>query len=75
MMVALFFSLEVSYVLRELKEREELRKFASIDDMPSESQLYEFLSRFSEEQIMNCVLGILNSLASHRKRGKAVILV
>ena len=75
MMIALFFSLEVSYVLRELKEREQLRKFAGIDDVPSESQLYEFLSRFSEEQIMNCVLGILNSLTSHRKRGKAAILV
>jgi len=75
LMIALFFSTEISYVIRELKERDELRKFAGIEEVPSEIQIYEFLSRFREEQMMNSVLGILNTLSSPRGRGKAFILV
>ena len=74
-MIALFFSEDISYVIRELKGREELRKFAGVEDVPSELQIYEFLSRFSEEQFMNCVLGILNTLSSGRKRCRTCVLV
>ena len=75
LIISLFFSTDISYVIKELKSKEELRKFAGVVNVPSEWQIYEFLSRFSEEQFMNCVLGILNSLSSPRKRGKACILV
>jgi len=75
LMIALFFSTDVSYVIRELKGREELRRFAGVVDVPSELQIYEFLSRFSEEQFANCILGILNTLSSVRKRCRACILV
>jgi len=74
-MIALFFSTDVSHVIRELKEREELHKFAGVVDVPSELQIYEFLSRFSKEQFMNCVRWILNTLSSGRKRYRACILV
>ena len=57
-MIALFFSTDVSYVIRELKEREELRRFAGVVDVPSEQQIYELLARFSNEQFINCVLRI-----------------
>jgi len=75
LMITIFFSTDVSYVIRELKEREELRKFAGVVNVPSELQIYEFLSRFSKEQFMNCVLWILNTLSSSRKRYRACILV
>jgi len=75
LMIAMFFSTDVSYVIRELKEKEELRKFAGVVDMHSELQIYEFLSRFLKEQFMNCVLWILNTLSSGRKRYRTCILV
>jgi len=74
-MMAMFFSTDISYAIMELKEMEELRKFEGVVDMPSELQIYEFLSRFSKEQYMNCVLRILNTLSSCRKRCRACILV
>jgi len=74
-MMVMFFSTDVSHVIRELKEREELHKFAGVVDVPSELQIYEFLSRFSKEQFMNCVRWILNTLSSGRKRYRACILV
>jgi hypothetical protein len=73
--ISLFFSKDISYVVSELKKREELRKFMGILDVPSEHQIYEFLGRFTEEQIMDCSLGILNTLCKPRKRGKAIIIV
>jgi len=75
LMIDMFFSTDISYVIGELKERKKLRKFAGVVDVPSELQIYEFLSRFSKEQYMNCVLWILNTLSSSRKRYRACILV
>jgi hypothetical protein len=71
--IALFFSKEISYVISELKKREEFRNFVGISDVPSEHQIYEFLSRFTEKQFMVAVLGILNSIC--KQRGKALIIV
>ena len=34
MLISMFFSVDVSYVLRELSEREELRKFVGVEDVP-----------------------------------------
>jgi len=53
---------------------EEIRKFVGVADVLSELQIYEFLSRFSKEQFMNCVLWILNSLSSGRKCYRSCIL-
>jgi hypothetical protein len=75
LMVAMFFQEDVSYVVSELKEREELRNFVKVVDVPSERQIYEFLARFTEEKFLECILGILNTISTPRGRGKTVILV
>jgi len=41
MIISMFFSVDVSYVLRELLEREELRKFAGVEDVPD--SFYRFM--------------------------------
>jgi len=73
--IAMFFSQEIAYVVKELKERKKLRNFVKIQEIPSDKQIYRFLSRFSEEQFVSITLGILNSLCCRRGRNKAKIIV
>ncbi|MCD6467299.1 MAG: hypothetical protein J7L10_05210 [Methanomicrobia archaeon] len=73
--IAMFFSQEVTYVVKELKERKKLKNFLKIQKIPSDKQIYRFLSRFSEEQFVSITLGILNSLCCRRRRNKIKIIV
>jgi len=50
MIISMFFSVDVSYVLRELLREEELRKFIGVEDVPD--SFHSFMSRFSENQIL-----------------------
>jgi hypothetical protein len=74
-LIAMFFSLEIAYVLRELETRKELRRFAGVIDVPSAKQVYRFLSRFSEEQFVEVVIKIVNTICSKRGKGKTTIIV
>jgi len=74
-LIAMFFSQEISYVIKELKQRKKLRNFAKIQEIPSDKQIYRFLSRFLEEQFVSITLGILNSLCCRRGRNKIKIIV
>jgi len=73
--IAMFFSQDIAYVVRELKQRKKLMNFAKIQEIPCERQIYRFLSRFSEEQFVSITLGILNSLCCRRGRNKIKIIV
>jgi len=42
MIISMFFCCDVSYVLDELKAREELRKFAGVLDVPSSDDFLSF---------------------------------
>ena len=41
--IAMFFSLDISYVVNELTKREELRRFAKVVDVPDVEYIYRFL--------------------------------
>jgi len=72
-LVAMYFSLDISYVVRELKEREELRQFVGISDVPKPSTVYRFLSRFTAEQFVEIILSVLNRVCENRRRDRTVI--
>lgn len=74
-LTAIFFSVEISYVISELRQRESLRKFMRIDYIPPKSYIYRFLSRFDEENFVNLVLSILNTQCGKRSRKRAQIAV
>ena len=59
--MAIFFSVDVSFVLNELENKSELRKFAEIYEIPSNDELSRFISQFSGIQFINLVLMILNT--------------
>ncbi|GAA5819270.1 MAG: transposase [Methanobrevibacter sp. CfCl-M3] len=74
-MVALFFDLEVSYTVSELLRNKELKEQLMIDEIYSENQIYEFLSRFSEIKFYEFTIKLLNKLNFKNTRGLRSILV
>jgi len=66
--VSMFFSVECSYVVHELKNRRKLRKFMDIHEVPSADSVYRTLSRFDDSQFISLVTAILNSNCKWRRR-------
>jgi len=65
--VAMFFSLDITYVISEIKKRPQLRKFLNIRTVPSADWIYRFSSQFSDEQFVALTNGILNSIKPKKK--------
>jgi hypothetical protein len=72
-LIAMYFSQDIAYVVRELEGRKELRNFASIPTVPGTKAVYSFLSRFTAEQFVDMVLKVLNSICKKQARNKTVI--
>ena len=70
----MFFGLEISYVVREVNNREELRKFLGINGKVKLKFVYDFLSKFEAEQFINFVFSVIN-VKSKRKRRKPSVLI
>jgi hypothetical protein len=73
-LIAMFFSVELSYVLAELERKKELRAFAHLGELPRAPQLYRFLSRFDEAQFIGFVSGVLNAICTKKGRGGAIVI-
>lgn len=73
-MVALFFSEDISYVVRELQKRDELKEFLQMEYVPEAAYVYKFLSRFTEKQFLQMVFGYLNSLCKKRSSQDTLII-
>ncbi|MBM4240231.1 MAG: transposase [Euryarchaeota archaeon] len=61
--------------MKELETRPKLKKFAGITSVPSDDELSRFLSQFSDDQFINLVLMVLNTISQSRRRKKAWIVV
>ena len=72
-LIAMFYSKDISYVVEEAKRRKELRGFAHLGDIPEAQKIYRFLGKFSEEQFMDFVSGVLSTICA--KRGREGMLV
>ena len=73
-LIAMFFSLDISYVVKELNRRIELRRFAKVGEIPEAKEIYRFLSRFSEKQFVGLVLGVVGSICVKRGRNRVLIV-
>jgi len=73
---SMFFSTRISHAIDELKQRKELREFMGIkeDEIPKESYVYTFLSKFSLNGFINMILRILNSITKRRARNSRLIV-
>jgi len=72
---SMYFCLEISYVVRELKDKRKLRKFMRIKSVPSEDEVYSVMSSFDPDQFINFVIGLLNNVCSPRKKGLSQIII
>jgi len=75
--IAMFFSVDISYVVKQrakLNRRIKLRRFAKVGEIPEAKEIYRFLSRFSEEQFVEFVLGVLSSICAKRGRNRVLIV-
>jgi len=74
--VAMFFSVDYAFVIRELKNRRKLRKYMGIKEVPSVETIYSTLSKIDEDTFISLIKGILNSWCKwKRTRGKTTFLV
>ncbi len=73
---SMFFSTRISHAINELKHKKELRKFLGINkhEIPKESYVYSFLSKFSLNRFINMILRILNSITKRRVRNSKLIV-
>lgn len=70
-----FFNYKISDVVNELNRSSKLRKFAGIFEVPSETQVYEYLSRYNPETYCNIVNSILRKFFKPRKTRKDVYII
>ena len=66
--VAMFFSVDSAFVIRELKNRKKLRRFVGITEIPSVESVYSTLSKIDENQFISLITGILNSCCKWKRR-------
>ena len=72
--IHVFFNYRISDVVSELNRSSKLRKFAGILEVPTESQVYEYFSRYDPENYCNIVNSILRKFFKPRKTRKDVYI-
>ena len=74
-LLSMFFSCEISYAIKELKERESLRHFLKISLVPAENEIYGILSKYEPEQFTAFVFELLNDLCPIRNSESRGIII
>ena len=75
-LVAMFLSVDIAFVVREMRTRRKLRRFIGIPEVPSVDTIYRFFSKCDEVHFMSLISGVLNSCYTRRrKRGNATFLI
>ena len=72
--IHVFFNYRISDVVSELNRSFKLRKFAGILEVPNESQVYEYLSRYDPENYCNIVNSILKKFFKPHKTRKDIYI-
>ena len=74
-LTAMFFSVEISYVVSELKHRKDLMRFLNLGDVLETRHVYRFLSQFSPDTFIALVLRLLNLQCGKRSKRRAWLIV
>ncbi|MCC7561560.1 MAG: transposase [Methanobrevibacter arboriphilus] len=73
--VALFFDLNISYVVSELNRNQKLKRQLGVDEVFTPEQISEFLSRHNEKYWCEFTIKLLNSLNFKNTRGIRIVIV
>jgi len=76
LLMSMFFVVECTYVVEELKKRKSLRTYAHIAEVPTPGEVYRFMNRCDEDRFVSLISGILNSVCSpsFRRRSKTILI-
>lgn len=74
--LAIFFSVEITYVVEEMRKRTELRALAHVELVPTADEVYRFISRIDEKDFiaMTNVLIRCQSRPPGRRKNKTIIV-
>ena len=75
MFTGMFFGLDINFIVNDLKKLEKLRKFFNIEEVPESSYIYNFFSKFSEEQILKISNRILKIFKNFKRRKQMIYVV
>lgn len=75
LLITLFFSSEITYVIDELTKRKDLRAFAHIEEVPSADDVYRFISRIDERQFVGLINALLHTHCKPQRRTHRTIIV
>lgn len=75
LLASLFFKLELSYFVEELKKRHKLRKLLNLSEVPDIKEVYDFMAKFGEESFRKAIEQIINSLFGKIGRGCFEIVI
>jgi hypothetical protein len=75
MFTGMFFGLDINFIVEDLKNLEKLRKFFNIEEVPESSYIYNFFSKFSEEQILEITNRILNTEKTFERRNQMTFVI
>jgi hypothetical protein len=75
LIASLFFRLELSYFVEELKNRNKLRKLLNLSEVPDTKDLYDFMAKMKEESFRKAVEQIINSLFGKIGKGCYKIII
>ena len=62
-LLSMFFSEEISYIIQEIEKRIEQQQFLNINQIPNPDNVHRFISQFSEEQFFDGIWYIKYSLS------------
>ena len=75
MFTGMFFGLDINFIVNDLKNLEKLRKFFNIEEVPETPYIYNFFSKFSEEQILEITNRILKTVKIFKRRKQLTYVV
>ncbi len=76
LLISMFFVVDCTYVVEELRKRKALRIYAHIVEVPTPDEIYRFMNRLDEDRFVVLISGILNSVCSpsYRRRSRTILI-
>lgn len=66
-LATMYFDYTVSNMVSEIQRQKDLQTFFNIDQVPTEQQVYEFMTRFNSSQLNKIIYSILKPYHSKKK--------
>ncbi len=73
--ISIFFDLPFDFVVKNLKNKEELRKYFKINQVLEAQEIYDYFQKNSVENYTDSVNSALKAFSNYKRRGKRTFIV